>query len=129
MGDPVEVVVVASVGAAVVVSVVEGAGREGEEHPEERPEGEGGEAKVEGEGEENLWLNNREVPDSMTSVWPKRSMLSLSRYAPFLLCIGPNKSANPRAMRGVSRRMSPISWMWTRMRRTRRRTSSRPSLT
>ena len=70
MGDPVEVVVVASVGAAVVVSVVEAAGREGEEHLEEHPEGEGGEAKVEAEGEESPWPNNREVPDSTTSVWP-----------------------------------------------------------
>ena len=129
MGDPVEVVAVASVGAAVVVLVVEGAGRGGEEHPEEHPEGEGGEAKVEGEGEENPWPSNREVPDSMTSVWLKRSKypyLALPRSLPF---IEPDKTANPRAMTGVSRRMNPISWMWTRTRRMRRRTSSRPNLT
>ncbi len=84
----VEVVAVVSVGVLVVVaSVVEGAGRGGEEHPEEHPEGEGGEAKVGAEGEENPWLSNREVPDSMTSVWLKRSMLSLSCYAPCSFCL------------------------------------------
>ena len=83
----VEAVVVVSVEVVVVVSVVEGAGRGGEEHPEEHREGEGGEAKVGAEGEENPWLSNREVPDSMTSVWLKRSMLSLSCYAPLSFCL------------------------------------------
>ncbi len=87
MEDPVagEVgVVVASVGAAVVVSVVEGAARGGEAHPGEHPEGEGEEAKVEAEGGESQWLSNRGVLGSMTSVWLKRSMLSLSCNAHFL---------------------------------------------